>query len=105
MAILRSEVTAIYEALRAGRQPTELPPLPIQYADFAAWQRARLDGGALEAQARPQQYSILVLICQAMCIGLQRRCHGVHLNTIPRCPSSCSFRQSLPPSHHAHPST
>ena len=54
MAILKSELTAIYEALRAGRPPTELPPLPIQYADFAAWQRARLDGGELGAQARPK---------------------------------------------------
>ena len=45
-----SELAAAYEALCAGRVGPDLPPLLIQYADFAAWQRARLDGGMLEAQ-------------------------------------------------------
>ena len=61
MAILRSELTAIYEALCAGRQPPKLPPLPIQYADFAAWQRARLDDGELGAQARQNPYRLVTL--------------------------------------------
>ena len=51
-AILTSELAAAYEALCVGRAGPDLPPLPVQYADFAAWQRARLDGGALEAQVR-----------------------------------------------------
>ncbi len=51
--ILMSELAAAYEALCAGRAGADLPPLPIQYADFAAWQHARLDGGVLEAQVRP----------------------------------------------------
>ena len=50
--VLKTELAAAYNALRAGRARPELPPLAVQYADFAAWQRARLDGGALEAQAR-----------------------------------------------------
>ena len=50
MGVLGSELAAVYNALKAGRPPPELPPLPVQYADFAAWQRARLDGGELEAQ-------------------------------------------------------
>jgi hypothetical protein len=33
---------------RAGRKQPPLPELPIQYADYAAWQRAWLQGQALE---------------------------------------------------------
>lgn len=39
----------LYEAFRAG-QSSPLPPLPLQYADFAVWQRQWLQGEALEAQ-------------------------------------------------------
>lgn len=39
--ILRREMTDIYRAVRRGNQP-ELPPLPIQYKDFAAWQNQLL---------------------------------------------------------------
>ncbi|MFL5383052.1 MAG: amino acid adenylation domain-containing protein [Longimicrobiaceae bacterium] len=35
------ELLALYGAYRAGR-PSPLPELPVQYADFAAWQRAWL---------------------------------------------------------------
>ena len=52
-----SELAATYEALCAGHAGPDLPPLPIQYADFAAWQRARLDGGALDAQVCPTKAS------------------------------------------------
>ncbi len=37
------ELAESYDALRRRRAPT-LPPLPIQYADFAIWQRAALAG-------------------------------------------------------------
>ncbi|MGC5568955.1 condensation domain-containing protein, partial [Streptomyces sp. FR-108] len=47
--ILRREVSALYEAFRAG-EPNPLPPLSVQYADFAVWQRQWLDGEVLEAQ-------------------------------------------------------
>ena len=50
MGILGAELAAMYNALNAGHPPPELLPLAVQYADFAAWQRARLDGGELEAQ-------------------------------------------------------
>ena len=40
------ELNALYSALRGGRPP-ELPPLEVTYADYSAWQRARLDGGQL----------------------------------------------------------
>jgi NADP-dependent 3-hydroxy acid dehydrogenase YdfG/acyl carrier protein len=47
MDVLVHEVTVLYEALRAGRA-SPLRELPIQYADFAAWQRRRLDADTLE---------------------------------------------------------
>ena len=42
------EVAAIYPAFRAG-EPSPLPELEIQYADYAAWQQEWLRGPALEA--------------------------------------------------------
>ncbi|MEV0442078.1 amino acid adenylation domain-containing protein [Streptomyces spectabilis] len=41
------ELSALYEAFAAGR-PSPLAPLPVQYADYAAWQRSRLADGALD---------------------------------------------------------
>ncbi|HSF38968.1 MAG TPA: amino acid adenylation domain-containing protein [Thermoanaerobaculia bacterium] len=46
-ALLIREITAIYDAFRQGR-PSPLPELPLQYADFACWQRAWLQGAVLE---------------------------------------------------------
>ena len=46
--IILPELNALYRALRA-RRPPELPPLQITYADYSAWQRARLDSGQLGA--------------------------------------------------------
>jgi amino acid adenylation domain-containing protein len=43
------ELSALYGARIAGA-PSPLPPLPIQYADFAAWQRRWLRGEVLERQ-------------------------------------------------------
>ncbi|MGZ4164927.1 MAG: amino acid adenylation domain-containing protein, partial [Tumebacillaceae bacterium] len=43
------ELKALYEAFTSG-QPSPLPELPIQYADFAAWQRKYMQGDALETQ-------------------------------------------------------
>ncbi|HEX8274758.1 MAG TPA: amino acid adenylation domain-containing protein [Longimicrobiaceae bacterium] len=49
MAVLVSEVSALYTAFAEGR-PSPLPPLPVQYADFAVWQRAWLAGDVLRRQ-------------------------------------------------------
>ena len=38
LGVLIDELTAVYDAFSAG-QPTPLPPLSIQYADFTSWQR------------------------------------------------------------------
>ncbi len=45
--VLVAELSALYSAFSRGR-PSPLPALPIQYADFAAWQRQVLQGAALE---------------------------------------------------------
>ncbi|MFQ5554515.1 MAG: amino acid adenylation domain-containing protein, partial [Acidimicrobiia bacterium] len=50
-AILRTELAEIYRAARAGSAP-DLPGLPIQYADYAAWQRERIDSAADEESLR-----------------------------------------------------
>src|SRR6185295_14405958 len=49
LGLLVSEITAGYAALAAGQTPV-LPELPVQYADFAAWQRSWFDGGELDRQ-------------------------------------------------------
>jgi amino acid adenylation domain-containing protein len=46
--ILNREITALYEAYARGL-PSPLPELPIQYADYAEWQRTALAGDALES--------------------------------------------------------
>ena len=43
------ELSHLYGAFVAGEEPT-LPTLPIQYADFAVWQRQWLQGKVLAAQ-------------------------------------------------------
>ena len=48
VSILIRETMAFYRALLGG-DPPQLPPLPIQYADYAAWQRKTLDEAALAA--------------------------------------------------------
>ena len=47
MRILYREIAEFYEAVVVGRQP-RLPPLPIQYAEYARQQRRRFQGRALE---------------------------------------------------------
>ncbi|MEG4330816.1 amino acid adenylation domain-containing protein [Microcoleus sp. AT9_A2] len=49
IGVLARELAAIYEALSAGNQP-QLPELPVQYADFAIWQRNWLWGEVLQTQ-------------------------------------------------------
>jgi amino acid adenylation domain-containing protein len=52
MGILSSDLKGLYDSFVMGRPP-ELPELPIQYADYAHWQRAGLQDGIL---ARQLQY-------------------------------------------------
>jgi amino acid adenylation domain-containing protein len=47
--LLFAELDEAYAAIEQGR-PSELPPLAVQYSDFARWQRANLDGERLQEQ-------------------------------------------------------
>ncbi|HEV7516669.1 MAG TPA: amino acid adenylation domain-containing protein, partial [Thermoanaerobaculia bacterium] len=49
MSILLREVLSLYPDFHGGL-PSALPELPIQYADFASWQRGWLQGPALTEQ-------------------------------------------------------
>jgi myxalamid-type nonribosomal peptide synthetase MxaA len=49
VGVLVRELTALYAACCQGL-PSPLPELPIQYADFALWQRQTLTGETLERQ-------------------------------------------------------
>nr|WP_235389287.1 condensation domain-containing protein [Pseudomonas syringae] len=48
-SVLAQEVSVLYSAFSQG-QKDPLPALPLQYVDYAAWQRKSLDGPALQAQ-------------------------------------------------------
>jgi amino acid adenylation domain-containing protein len=50
MGVFTRELSALYGAFRRG-EPDPLPPLPVQYADYAAWQRKWVEGDVLQAQA------------------------------------------------------
>ncbi|WP_442941967.1 amino acid adenylation domain-containing protein [Nostoc sp.] len=49
MGVFVQELMALYNAYSQG-QPSPLTPLPIQYADFAIWQRRWLQGDVLQSQ-------------------------------------------------------
>jgi len=50
MGVFTRELSALYAAFREGRE-AELPELPVQYADYAAWQRRWVEGEVLQEQA------------------------------------------------------
>ncbi|MBV9110592.1 MAG: amino acid adenylation domain-containing protein, partial [Gemmatimonadetes bacterium] len=50
LGIVLREMSAAYAALAAGAVPS-LPPVPLQYGDFAAWQRAHLTPERIDAEA------------------------------------------------------
>jgi amino acid adenylation domain-containing protein len=49
LGVLWNEMTEFYEEAVTGK-PAKLPKLPIQYADYAVWQRELLSGEMLEDQ-------------------------------------------------------
>ncbi len=57
MGIFYRELLTLYEAFSAG-EPSPLPPLPIQYVDFALWQQNYLQGEVLEKQVSYWQHKL-----------------------------------------------
>lgn len=51
LGLILGELTAIYTAFVQG-DPSPLDDLPIQYADYAVWQRRQMDGGALDEEMK-----------------------------------------------------
>ncbi|MEM7411463.1 MAG: amino acid adenylation domain-containing protein [Myxococcota bacterium] len=51
VGVLARELTALYQAQLSGT-PSPLPPLEVQYADWALYERALLAGGALQRGAQ-----------------------------------------------------
>ena len=49
LGVMGRELSTLYKAYKSG-QSSPLPELPIQYADFALWQREWLQGEVLEKQ-------------------------------------------------------
>ncbi|MGF6813133.1 amino acid adenylation domain-containing protein [Paraburkholderia sp. Clong3] len=66
MGVLVRELSSLYRAFVAG-QDDPLPPLAIQYGDYAAWQRQWLSGERLHSQA---QYWRDTLSGAPACLGL-----------------------------------
>jgi NRPS condensation-like uncharacterized protein len=60
-SVLMRELAVLYRDFLAG-QPSSLPPLPIQYADFAAFQRQQLDNENLLNYWRHQLNGQLALL-------------------------------------------
>ncbi|MGH7853180.1 MAG: condensation domain-containing protein, partial [Candidatus Binatia bacterium] len=50
LAVFYRELAAVYESLLEGREPA-LARLPVQYADFALWQRQSHEDGLFQPQA------------------------------------------------------
>jgi amino acid adenylation domain-containing protein len=51
VSVVTSELGALYGAFARG-DPSPLPDLPIQYADWALWQRERFERGEFDGQLR-----------------------------------------------------
>jgi len=88
VGILYRELAALYAAELDG-QDAELPPLPVQYADYAVWQRERLDGSALEGELaywrdRLQGTATLALPTDRPHPAVQSFRGGMHPFALPR---------------------
>ncbi|MGW5876145.1 condensation domain-containing protein [Nocardiopsis terrae] len=51
MGVMLTEIAALYAAAVEGGEAV-LPEVPVQYADYALWQREQIEGGSLDEQIR-----------------------------------------------------
>jgi amino acid adenylation domain-containing protein len=85
--VLLGELKALYKAFAAG-EPSPLPALPIQYADFALWQREWLVGEVLASQLSYWQQQlggalpVLQLPTERPRPAIQRFCGAVEFFTV-----------------------
>ncbi|HEX5601902.1 MAG TPA: amino acid adenylation domain-containing protein [Pyrinomonadaceae bacterium] len=81
MGVLLNELATLYNAYRRGEQ-TPLAELPIQYADYAVWQRDYLQGAVLDRQLdywKQQLDGVPVLELPVDRVrSSQRSNHGLH---------------------------
>ncbi|HET7863471.1 MAG TPA: condensation domain-containing protein, partial [Burkholderiaceae bacterium] len=97
VAVLVRELGTLYEAFSQGR-PDPLPPLAVQYADYAAWQRRRLDGTVQQTQLAFWQAhlagapALLQLPCDRPRPAAQSHAGGRHVWTLPA-PLSAQLRE------------
>ncbi|RKI58436.1 amino acid adenylation domain-containing protein, partial [Corallococcus sp. AB049A] len=87
MGVLVHEVRSLYTALLEG-QPSPLPALEIQAADFAAWQRRQEDSEASRAALAAMQQSlkdvpVLTLPAEQGLPGTRSARGGSHVFTLP----------------------
>ena len=76
MGVMLRELTTLYNAFNEGRE-SPLPELPLQYVDYAVWQRQWLQGEVLERQLaywKKQLGGDLPVSALADSIGRGRRC-------------------------------
>ncbi|WP_370180517.1 condensation domain-containing protein [Bradyrhizobium ottawaense] len=103
LGVLVHELSRLYRAFEAG-QDDPLPPLAIQYPDYAAWQRQWLSGngcrsrrsiGATPCQARP------VLSCRRTVRGRpSSRLPGGQCSCCHRCGSDAGLEAAEPAAWH-----
>ena len=71
MGVLYRELAAGYRAFNDGEEP-RLPELPIQYADFAVWQRQWLQGAVLEGHLNYWREQLAALPRRSICLPIIR---------------------------------
>ena len=79
LGVLVQELGLLYDAYVAG-EPSPLPALPIQYADFAYWQRQWRQNAIMEAQLTywQQQLRPPLPVLELPTAHAQRREHSLH---------------------------
>ena len=87
LGVLIKEVATLYEAYSQGLD-SPLPELPVQYSDFALWQRSWFQGEELERQLAYWRNQLTdrcqSLNCQQMSHGLPCKLIAAH-NSISIC--------------------